>query len=152
MSTADSPARDMERVKAALIGNWMVQNPDRGQLLEHPEDRHIIGGYYQFLADGLVKVFLHERDSDGKIHEARRRGAWRIIDPTQIAVDYRAFNEIFRHSNNILLRQSTTYLRRIWEDEFVLKKSSDSDSQSELEIKERADVRESEHRDHEQPA
>lgn len=122
MVATDSPNKELDEFREAVIGNWTVQNPDRGQLLEHPEDRQIIDGYYQFLADGLVKVSLHERDRDGNVHEARRLGSWRIIDPEQVEVDYRVFNEIFRLSEGALRRESTTYLRRIWEVEYVLRK------------------------------
>ncbi len=103
-----------------VIGQWNVQNPDRGEWLTDKDAKLLIAGSYSFHPDGTVDLHHVYRDNMRSDIEIRRHGGWRILRGTQVFLTFPDdYQEIFVGRSAGTLERTLAF-GRIWEQRLIV--------------------------------
>lgn len=98
--------------EATMVGQWAIQNPDRGELLPDAADRMLTGGQLFFKPDGAIDIFLTQRDRVGTVENLAFQGRYRINPDGSVTVSRPdGVNEVYILTDGTTLIRSDTTSR-----------------------------------------
>ena len=112
-----------EAIARFIVGSWHIQNSDRGEWLDGPGAKLLIGGGYTFHPNHAVDLHHIYRDNARSDIEVRRHGAWSMIRPTRLFLTFPdGYQELFACRADRALERLLAF-GRIWERELIMRRS-----------------------------